>query len=117
VTIVLGEHEVYSECTKEAVTATCSEKTRIGEFDLELRSTPESDCITLTDTRMDSWASACLFADDTFARENSLYDGTYDQRTWNLAEVEMYQWAEENETHTGLDILTQEENQVLMSMA
>ena len=117
VTIFLGEHKEYLWCTKEAVTATCSDKLRIGEFDLELRSTPESDCITLTDTRMDSWASACLFANDTFARENSLYDGTYDQRTWNLTEVEMNQWTEQNEPHTGLDILTQEENQLLMSMA
>lgn len=105
-------------CSKEAVTAACSDKKRIGEFDVELRSTLESDCITLTDTRMDSWASACYFnANDTFVRENSLYDGTYDQRTWNLTEVEMNQWTEQNETHTGLDILTQEETQVLMSMA
>ena len=60
---------------------------------------------------MDNYATACLFANETYTRDTYLYDGSHYHKTFDLLEIE------NKEFNEGLEALNAAEKEVLMAMA
>ena len=60
---------------------------------------------------MDNYATACLFANETYTRDTYLYDGSHYHKTFDLLEIE------NKEFNEGLEALNDAEKEVLMAMA